>query len=244
LVERLKERYKPKTGNQYKSASSENHTEQKRPHDKVMETLSVSTNFVSMANLYNNLTSEQKHEVITWFKSQNLDTGKDPSQKDLSDYMKKISDLENDLKNKNNAVTTATQTIEHWKEQAQYKKELEDQLREANTKLQLLQVKDSELQDKEQRIKETLIQLNELEMKKQEFFSDADNLKKVSDVYVKSRDFFQKEVFYIAALELREGTKKAMQKEVRELIEMVESWKNAIETKFFGNDFLMIEEGK
>lgn len=111
MVERLKERYKPKTGNQYKSASSENHTEQKRPHDKVMETLSVSTNFVSMANLYNNLTSEQKHEVMTWFKSQNLDTGKDPSQKDLSDYMKKISDLEKNSIFQNTSENKNTEKI-------------------------------------------------------------------------------------------------------------------------------------
>jgi phage host-nuclease inhibitor protein Gam len=175
--------------------------------------------------------NEQK-QIQDWYKKQ-LESGiTSVNVGELEKQIKQVSELKKEVQLLENKVSHEKTQAELYKSKLN---KLQGEINSTNDRLKELEdykAKDSELKEKEEKIKKTITQLHELEKKKAKLFSDSQNLEKVMSVYVRSRDFFQKEVFYIAGLEVNPGTKAAMKEEITQLIEMVENWKQAITNKF------------
>jgi hypothetical protein len=143
-------------------------------------------------------------------------------QNQIKDYQEKIDQMDQKLK----SIQSSTDgNVDHLKTQ---QLKLQKELDEKKTKLSELE----KFKEDHEHTEGLLINKLEFDKKGSEFFSDSENLKKVTEILYKSRDFFQKEVLYLAALELRPATIKVMQKEVTELLEIVGNWQFMIQSKF------------
>ena len=82
------------------------------------------------------------------------------------------------------------------------------------------------------KVEKALLDLHELEKKKQELFKDAESTKLVHEVLVRSREFFTRECMQIPALKLRPESIRVMQQDFEGLVELVENWLTAIRDRF------------
>jgi chromosome segregation ATPase len=178
----------------------------KPPRESIREELNVAPNFISMADLYNNLPPEKQQEVMDWYRQQEK-----PSQKELEGKIREVSELKSRLS-----------SVEG--ENRVYQKRI-DALNEQLSKLK-------RLESEEAKIKETLDQIHELEKRKTYLFKDAESTKVVHQVLVRSREFFTRECMQIPALKLRPESVKVMQQDFEGLVELVENWLEAIKGRF------------
>ena len=89
------------------------------------------------------------------------------------------------------------------------------------------------------KIQDALSQINDLEKKKNILLNDSENLGKILKAFGDGKDFFNKNILYIGTLSINESTKKALEKEVTEFLNIVDNWKFAITQRFLESNNLL-----
>lgn len=88
-------------------------------------------------------------------------------------------------------------------------------------------------------IQDALSQINDLEKKKNSLLNDSENLGKILKAFGDGKEFFNKNILYIGTLSINEGTKKALEKEVIEFLNIVDNWKFAMTQRFLESNNLL-----
>jgi len=101
---------------------------------------------------------------------------------------------------------------------------------------ELNQLKEKETEFK--RIQNALFQINDLEKKKLELLNDSDNIREMFKAFNTGKTFFNQNILYIATLNINEGSKEAMQKDITEFLAVIDNWKFAIAQKFLNNNLV------
>lgn len=122
---------------------------------------------------------------------------------------------------------------------------LESELTSSKQKIQSFdsQIKElNRLKSKEtdfNKIQDALSQINDLEKKKNILLNDSENLGKILKAFGDGKDFFNKNILYIGTLSINESTKKALEKEVTEFLNIVDNWKFAMSQRFLESNNLL-----
>lgn len=131
---------------------AQNETELK-PTEKIAQDMNVSKHFVSMSNLYKSLSPEQQKDIDNWVQERQKETGKKVTQKAITEEMKRVKELEENLKEfQNKLVEMEAEKINIEKtlqSSAIERQELQDSLATMNDRL-------IEAETKEKKISEQL----------------------------------------------------------------------------------------
>lgn len=148
-------------------------------------------------------------------------------EKDLEVYITERRRLQDEIESlRNEQVTTEIQSVDL--ESEEEIERLKKELIEANEELTRLE----SVKANEEHIKETLQEIQELKQKKSEMYADAESVKVVQRVLIRSREFFTREVMQIPALNLRPESVRVMQQDFKGLVELVENWLDAVKERF------------
>lgn len=89
------------------------------------------------------------------------------------------------------------------------------------------------------KIQDALSQINDLEKKKNQLLNDSENLGKILKAFGDGKEFFNKNILFIGTLSINDSTKKALEKEVTEFLNIVDNWKFAITQRFLESNNLL-----
>jgi len=137
--------------------------------------------------------------------------------KSLADKDTKIADLQKRIVQQSDSnLELQSKLQDHDNKIADFNKTIKE-LEQAKLKL-------TEYED----LREATDTLNDLKAKKETLFSESYKIRQILDALDQGRKFFNNHIFAIGAIKLEDRIKKQMQKEIHELIELVDSWKFGI----------------
>lgn len=153
------------------------------------------------------------------------------------------------LNEKNQEIENLKNKIDYEKRQSSLlQNKFESTEKELNNLNQKIQGFDSQIKELNRlksketdfnKIQDALSQINDLEKKKNILLNDSENLGKILKAFGDGKDFFNKNILYIGTLSINESTKKALEKEVTEFLNIVDNWKFAITQRFLESNNLL-----
>ena len=204
MVELLREKYQSRQGvNQYTLESGLAHNEPKlRPRDELVKELNVSKHFVSMADLYNSLPPEKQSEAKKWFNEKFAETGSQPSQKELSEHIKKVNSLEKENYN-----------LRQQQQQLSYKL---DEFKKVHNLEQDLDLKKRQLNERRE-------ELRKMQEKMTEHNYDYECYVRAKKIIDQASEHFGN-LKLIEDLPLTDGSRKALRKNISVLVENMQDF--------------------
>jgi len=158
------------------------------------------------------------------------------------EVIKEVKVIDNSLlEEKNNKISELnkriTQQVENTQSLTLRLRDLEQKEKEFDKKIfELEQLKKKEVEFN--KIQNALFQINDLQKKKDNLLRDSENIRIILETISSSKEFFNKNVLFIATLNVNEGTKKALENDISQFIEVVDSWKFALSQKFLSNNLV------
>jgi len=158
------------------------------------------------------------------------------------EVIKEVKVIDNSLlEEKNTKISELnkriTQQVENTQSLTLRLRDLEQKEKEFDKKIfELEQLKKKEVEFN--KIQNALFQINDLQKKKDNLLRDSENIRIILETISSSKEFFNKNVLFIATLNVNEGTKKALENDISQFIEVVDSWKFALSQKFLSNNLV------